>query len=63
MKALANLLNPKEFIKMQGVGNSFVIIQQYEQSDKMLEDLAKKLCHPRLGIGADSLLVLATNQR
>lgn len=48
---------------MQGVGNSFVIIQQYEQSDKMLEDLAKKLCHPRLGIGADSLLVLAKNQR
>lgn len=47
------------FIKMQGLGNDFILI---EDTEELLinreEDLAKKVCHRRFGIGADGLVII-----
>ena len=46
------------FSKMHGLGNDFILIdcRSFEPAD--LSGLAKLLCHRRLGIGADQLLLL-----
>lgn len=46
------------FTKMHGLGNDFVLIdcREFEPSD--ISALARGLCHRRLGIGADQLLLL-----
>lgn len=47
------------FIKMQGLGNDFIIIEDY--NNKIIEneiELAKKVCHRRFGIGADGLVII-----
>ncbi|MEW6410561.1 MAG: diaminopimelate epimerase [Nitrospirota bacterium] len=50
------------FVKMHGLGNDFVIIDCREDEFGVrsleLEDLSRKLCHRRFGIGADQLLLL-----
>jgi len=48
------------FIKMQGAGNDFIVLDNFELDIK-LDDfirLAPKLCHRKFGVGADGLLVL-----
>ena len=50
------------FTKMHGIGNDFILIDCIEQvcpqDIKDLEDLSKRLCHRRFGIGADQILFL-----
>ena len=49
------------FTKMHGLGNDFILIDCIKQSalgDLRFEDLSKKLCHRRFGIGADQILLL-----
>ncbi len=46
------------FVKMQGLGNDFIVIDGRNLSLPNLNQTAKQLCHRRLGIGADQLLVL-----
>lgn len=53
-----------KFTKMHGLGNDFILIDCMVQSSKFkpqglkFEDLSKRLCDRRLGIGADQLLLL-----
>ncbi len=46
------------FTKYQSIGNSFVLI---ERQDLDLPELAKKVCNPKFGIGADGLLAVDLN--
>jgi len=46
------------FTKMQGTGNDFIIIDDFEEKYNNLEELASKLCDRHYGIGADGILVV-----
>ena len=48
------------FTKMHGAGNDFIVINNIEEQIPLgeLSALAKKLCTPRLSIGADGMMVL-----
>lgn len=48
-----------DFVKMQGTGNDFIMIEDFEGILlKDEETLAKKLCNRRFGIGADGLVIV-----
>jgi len=46
------------FTKMHGCGNDFIIIDSMAGEQAGLEELAKRLCHRRFGVGADQLLTV-----
>ncbi|MDI6800843.1 MAG: diaminopimelate epimerase [Thermodesulfovibrionales bacterium] len=50
------------FTKMHGLGNDFIVIDTRVEGaglrSQKLEELSKKLCHRRFGIGADQMLLL-----
>ncbi|MBU3180134.1 diaminopimelate epimerase [Clostridium psychrophilum] len=46
------------FTKMQGTGNDFIIIDDFDEKYNNLEKLASKLCDRHYGIGADGILVV-----
>ena len=50
----------KNFIKMEGIGNDFVVFDDLLSSESTLLDpeSAKKICHREDGIGADQILHL-----
>jgi len=53
------------FIKMQGLGNDFVLIDGISQPwirEIPLSSLSKRLCNRRFGIGADQVLLLAPSE-
>lgn len=49
-----------KFTKMHGAGNDFVIINMMEERIEVdiIPELAQKLCHRRMGIGADGLMLV-----
>lgn len=49
-----------EFIKMHGLGNDFVFLDHFFDSEMKVDypELAKKLCHRQFGIGGDGLVVI-----
>ncbi|AET70162.1 diaminopimelate epimerase [Desulfosporosinus orientis DSM 765] len=51
-----------EFIKMHGLGNDFIFLDQMsdsgEEGNANYSELAEKLCHRRFGIGGDGLVVI-----
>lgn len=52
------------FSKMHGLGNDFIFINGFkEKLPRDLADFSKKLCHRRLGIGADGLIALLPSER
>lgn len=56
----------KNFIKMHGIGNDFIIMDFYSEKipDKLdFTQLAKKLCHRNFGIGADGLILILPSDR
>lgn len=45
---------------MHGIGNDFILIDQFLEPDQFsYSEIAKKLCDRRFGIGADGLLLIA----
>ena len=47
------------FIKMQGLGNDFILIEDTEELlIEREEELAKQVCNRRFGIGADGLVII-----
>lgn len=47
-----------EFKKYHGAGNDFIIIDDRKRQHKLSKDEISLLCHRRLGIGADGLMLL-----
>ncbi len=47
-----------QFTKMHGCGNDFIVIDCMAEEPAGLENLAKKLCHRRFGVGADQFLTV-----
>lgn len=47
-----------KFTKMQGTGNDFIVIEDFQVKHANLEELAIKLCNRHFGIGADGILVV-----
>ena len=46
------------FVKMQGIGNDFVVVEQKNLHNRDVSVLAIDMCHRHTGIGADGLLVI-----
>ncbi len=53
-----SLAGPIRFVKMQGVGNDFVLVDDRAGADRNWPRLALQLCDRRFGVGADGLLVV-----
>jgi diaminopimelate epimerase len=47
-----------DFVKYQGTGNDFIIIDNRSGNVNLSEEQAAFLCHRRFGIGADGLMLL-----
>ncbi len=45
-----------DFLKYQGAGNDFVIIDNMDLSVKKYPELARKICDRRFGVGADGII-------
>ncbi|MCL2817093.1 MAG: diaminopimelate epimerase [Clostridiales bacterium] len=51
------------FAKMHGLGNDFILLNGFaEPPPEPLSVLARRLCHRRLGVGADGLIVLSPSR-
>ena len=56
----------KNFVKMQGLGNDFILIDCLNKllDDKsFLSSSAKKLCNRHFGIGADGLILILPSSK
>ncbi|MDW8052545.1 MAG: diaminopimelate epimerase [Armatimonadota bacterium] len=51
------------FVKAEGVGNDFVLIEASAATGLDLSQLAQRLCQRPFGIGADGLLVISAGER
>lgn len=51
-----------QFVKMQGVGNDFVLVDARQRQDLNWSGLASEICNRRFGVGADGLLVISTSR-
>ena len=51
-----------DFYKMQGAGNDFVFIEDFNYNIKDECELAKKLCDRHFGIGADGLVIVRKSE-
>lgn len=51
-----------DFVKMQGTGNDFVLIDQRKVTRDFTQNQIALLCHRRFGIGADGLLILRSSE-
>jgi len=50
-----------EFRKVHGLGNDFVLVDSFRRRQELpasLGELAKRICHRQLGVGADGLVIL-----
>lgn len=53
-----------EFVKMQGLGNDFIIIDDRDENLKIsYEEIARKICNRRFGVGADGLIILKNSEK
>lgn len=53
-----------KFVKMHGLGNDFVIINETEAAGRgSLKELALRVCDRHLGIGADGLVIIGPSQK
>ncbi len=52
-----------EFVKMQGLGNDFIVLDLRGRPIRGLADIVKRLSHRRFGIGFDQALVLRDSKK
>ncbi|MEL1134180.1 diaminopimelate epimerase [Desulfitobacterium sp. THU1] len=56
-----------EFVKMHGLGNDFVFLDQFESTtdliDRSYSELALKLCHRQFGVGGDGFIVVLPSEQ
>lgn len=53
-----------KFEKYHGLGNDFIIFKEEELLDVLeLNELAKRVCHRKFGIGADGMIVVASSEK
>jgi diaminopimelate epimerase len=52
-----------EFVKMHGLGNDFVIMEDFSGKVQNYEVLARRLCDRNFGVGADGLVLLQHSQK
>ena len=53
-----------KFEKYHGLGNDFIIFQEKDLIDITdYQELAKKVCHRKFGIGADGMIVVAKSDK
>lgn len=51
------------FVKMQGLGNDFILVEDREELLINREiEIAKEVCHRRFGIGADGLVIIRNSK-
>lgn len=50
------------FTKMQGTGNDFIVIEDFEGKYEDLKNMASKLCDRHFGIGADGVLIVTKSK-
>lgn len=60
---MANVKENIKFIKMHGLGNDFVIIDNREKNQKFSKDTVKKLSNRKTGIGCDQLIILEFSKK
>lgn len=51
------------FYKYQGLGNDFIIINNMENKTSLHEDLIRKLCDRRFGVGADGIVFVEKSSK
>jgi diaminopimelate epimerase len=51
-----------DFVKMNGAGNDFILIDNRSGQVKLTPEQVVRLCHRQRGIGADGLFLLVPNQ-
>jgi diaminopimelate epimerase len=52
-----------KFVKMHGLGNDFVFLEDKNGADKDFSQLAIKMCAPHTGIGADGIIVIVPSDK
>lgn len=55
-----------EFVKMHGIGNDFIILDQFHHQNLPEEEyanLARQLCHRQFGIGGDGLILVLPSEK
>lgn len=52
-----------KFVKMHGLGNDFVFLEDKNGADKDFSQLAVKMCAPHTGIGADGIIVIVPSDK
>lgn len=50
-----------EFVKMHGLGNDFVIIDQRDKDFKISPETVRKICTRNFGVGCDQLIILRSS--
>lgn len=51
------------FVKMQGLGNDFILIDALEEEPDLSPEAVSRLCDRRFGVGADQVLVLLPSRK
>lgn len=51
-----------KFTKMQGTGNDFIVIEDFNNEILDIYELSKKLCDRHFGIGADGILIVRKSE-
>ena len=46
------------FYKLQGSGNDFLVVDNRQEALKDLRNLARRLCQPKISVGADGLIAI-----
>ena len=55
-------MNKIPFVKLHGLGNDFIVVENFNGEVKNIEKLAMDVCHRRFGIGADGLMLVSNSE-